>query len=124
MPYKNLKKQNSNRVHKVPEKVFDKLIWKLEIPTVRAARDLAFVKEGCCSSGLFYEIRCALKSGTLSLVPNWEQKEKCHYTFEKYYSIKDLSETLTTSTALLQSPRIKIGKHFLICTNYFIAEPL
>jgi len=56
VPYKTLNKQNSNREHKVPEKVFDKLIWRLEIPTVRAARDLAFVKEGCCSSGLFYEI--------------------------------------------------------------------
>jgi len=46
VPYKTLKKQNSNREHKVPEKVIDKLIWNLEIPTVREAHDLEFVVEG------------------------------------------------------------------------------
>lgn len=43
VPYKTLKKQNSNRDYKVPENVIDKLIWKLEIPTVKEAHDLEFV---------------------------------------------------------------------------------
>jgi putative nucleotidyltransferase with HDIG domain len=43
VPYKTLKKQNSNRDNKVPEAVIDRMIWKLEIPTVKEAHDLEFV---------------------------------------------------------------------------------
>lgn len=43
VPYKTLKKQNKNREHVVPEKVIDKLIGKLEIPTPKEAHDIEFV---------------------------------------------------------------------------------
>ena len=43
VPYKILKNQNANRAHKVPEKVIDKMIGKLEIPTTREAHDLEFI---------------------------------------------------------------------------------
>jgi len=43
VPYKTLKKQNSNREYKVPESVIEKMINKLEIPTVKEAHDLEFV---------------------------------------------------------------------------------
>lgn len=43
VPYSKLKKQNSNREYKVPENVIDKMIGKLEIPTVKEAHDLEFV---------------------------------------------------------------------------------
>ena len=43
VPFKRLMKQNANRTHKVPEQVIEKLIHKLEIPTVREAHELEFV---------------------------------------------------------------------------------
>ncbi len=43
VPYKTLKKQNANRAYKVPEQVIEKMIGKLEIPTVKEAHDLEFV---------------------------------------------------------------------------------
>jgi len=43
VPYKRLKRQNSNREFKVPEKVIDKMIKKLEIPTFREAHDVQYV---------------------------------------------------------------------------------
>ena len=43
VPFRKLKKQNANRDHKVPEAVIDKMIGKLEMPTVREAHDLEFV---------------------------------------------------------------------------------
>jgi len=43
VPFKKLKKQNANRDHKVPEIIIEKMIGKLEIPTVREAHDLEFV---------------------------------------------------------------------------------
>ena len=43
VPFKRLMKQNANRSHKVPEQVIEKLIHKLEIPTVREAHEIEFV---------------------------------------------------------------------------------
>jgi predicted kinase len=43
VPYRKLIKQNANREYKVPQSVIDKMIWKLEIPTVREAHELAFI---------------------------------------------------------------------------------
>lgn len=43
VPYKKLLKQNAGRDHKVPEKVIDKMITKLEIPSVKEAHDFVFV---------------------------------------------------------------------------------
>ncbi|GAB5555283.1 MAG: AAA family ATPase [Saprospiraceae bacterium] len=43
VPFKTLKKQNANRVHKVPEKILEKMIAKLEIPTPKEAHELEFV---------------------------------------------------------------------------------
>ena len=43
VPYKTLKSQNSNREHKVPENVLDKMVRKLEMPTVREAHDIEFI---------------------------------------------------------------------------------
>lgn len=45
VPYQQLKKQNHNREYKVPEKVIEKMIRKLEIPTCREAHDVAYVVE-------------------------------------------------------------------------------
>lgn len=43
VPYDQLIKQNGSRVHKVPLKVIDKLISKLEIPTVNEAHDVEYI---------------------------------------------------------------------------------
>ena len=43
VPYKTLLKQNSDRDHKVPENVIDKLIGKLEIPDVREAHEVEYI---------------------------------------------------------------------------------
>ena len=43
VPYKKLKQQNTNRKHKVPDNVLEKMIWKLEMPTVKEAHDLEFI---------------------------------------------------------------------------------
>ncbi len=43
VPFKTLKKQNANRMHKVPEQVINRMIGKLEMPTVREAHDLEFI---------------------------------------------------------------------------------
>lgn len=45
VPYQTLKRQNANRVHKVPSSVLDKMIAKLEIPTLKEAHDIEFVVE-------------------------------------------------------------------------------
>lgn len=45
VPYKKLKKQNANRRYKVPEQVIEKMIGRLEIPTVKEAHDLEFIVE-------------------------------------------------------------------------------
>ncbi len=41
--YKQLRIQNNNREHKVPEAVLDKMILKLEIPTCKEAHDIEYV---------------------------------------------------------------------------------
>ena len=46
VPYKALLKQNLNRAYKVPTSVIDKLIRKLEIPTVKEAHEIEFIVEG------------------------------------------------------------------------------
>ncbi|MFK7808003.1 MAG: AAA family ATPase [Saprospiraceae bacterium] len=46
VPYKKLLKQNANREYKVPEKVIQKLIGKLEIPDVKEAHEIEYVIEG------------------------------------------------------------------------------
>ncbi|MEK6479690.1 AAA family ATPase [Catalinimonas sp. 4WD22] len=43
VPYKQLIAQNHNRQHKVPEKVIENMIGKLEIPTPKEAHDIQFV---------------------------------------------------------------------------------
>ncbi len=43
VPYKKLKKQNSNRDYKVPDAVIEKMISKLEIPTVKEAHELLYL---------------------------------------------------------------------------------
>lgn len=43
VPFKTLKKQNANRVHKVPEKILEKMISKLEIPSPKEAHELELV---------------------------------------------------------------------------------
>ena len=43
VPYQKLKTQNHNREHKVPEKVLERMIEKLEIPTVREAHELEYL---------------------------------------------------------------------------------
>lgn len=43
VPYKTLLKQNHNRVYKVPEKVIEKMISKLEMPTFDEVYDVKFV---------------------------------------------------------------------------------
>ncbi len=43
VPYLQMLKQNKNREHIVPQKVIDKMIWKLEIPTVLEAHNVEFV---------------------------------------------------------------------------------
>lgn len=43
VPYRQLLKQNKNRLHIVPEKVIEKMITRLEIPTHREAHDLEFI---------------------------------------------------------------------------------
>jgi len=45
VPYKVLRKQNTNRTHKVPESVIEKMLSRLEIPTVKEAHDVEFVVE-------------------------------------------------------------------------------
>lgn len=42
VPYKKLLSQNHNRVHKVPEKVVNAMIGKLEIPTVKEAHEVVY----------------------------------------------------------------------------------
>jgi len=42
VPYKQLLSQNHNREHKVPEKVIERMISKLEIPTPKEAHELVF----------------------------------------------------------------------------------
>ncbi len=46
VPYKILLKQNSNREHKVPENIINKLIGKLEIPDLREAHEVEYIIEG------------------------------------------------------------------------------
>lgn len=46
VPFKTLKKQNANRSHKVPENVIDKMMRKLEMPTVREAHDVEYIING------------------------------------------------------------------------------
>jgi predicted kinase len=43
VPYKKLKKQNAKRKYPVPPSIIDKMIGKLEIPTVKEAHDIEFV---------------------------------------------------------------------------------
>ena len=43
VPYNQLIQQNHNRDYKVPEKVIEKMIGKLEIPTVREAHEVEYV---------------------------------------------------------------------------------
>ena len=43
VPYKKLVHQNHNRQFKVPEKVIENMILKLEIPTVREAHDVSYI---------------------------------------------------------------------------------
>ena len=43
VPYKELLKQNHNREYKVPEHVIDKLLSKLEIPTVKEAHNIKYI---------------------------------------------------------------------------------
>ncbi len=43
VPYKKLIYQNHNRKFKVPAKVIDKMILKLEVPTVKEAHDINFI---------------------------------------------------------------------------------
>jgi len=43
VPFSTLLKQNSNREHPVPVKVIEKLISKLEIPTIKEAHDVEYV---------------------------------------------------------------------------------
>jgi len=42
VPYASLMKQNHNREHKVPEKVINRMISKLEIPTYNEAHDIEY----------------------------------------------------------------------------------
>ncbi len=42
VPYKQLLSQNHNREHKVPEKVVESLIAKLEIPTPKEAHEIYY----------------------------------------------------------------------------------
>lgn len=52
VPYKQLLRQNHNREYKVPEKVIEKMLWKLEIPTPQEAHELRFeIKELLFFSG-------------------------------------------------------------------------
>ena len=46
VPYKTLLKQNSDREHKVPENVIDKLIGKLEMPDFKEAHEVEYIIEG------------------------------------------------------------------------------
>ncbi len=46
VPYKKLLKQNSDREHKVPENVIDKLIGKLEMPDFKEAHEVEYIIEG------------------------------------------------------------------------------
>ena len=46
VPYKTLLKQNSDREHKVPVKVIDKLIGKLELPDFKEAHEVEYIIEG------------------------------------------------------------------------------
>ncbi len=46
VPYKTLLKQNSDRDHKVPENVINKLIGKLEIPDFKEAHEVDYIIEG------------------------------------------------------------------------------
>ncbi|WP_299276500.1 AAA family ATPase [uncultured Psychroserpens sp.] len=43
VPYKQLLSQNHNRAHKVPEKVIESMITKLEIPTPKEAHDVMYI---------------------------------------------------------------------------------
>ncbi|MGB1316174.1 MAG: AAA family ATPase [Chitinophagales bacterium] len=43
VPYLQMLKQNKNREHIVPQKVIEKMIWKLEMPTVLEAHDVEHV---------------------------------------------------------------------------------
>ena len=45
VPYQKLLRQNSSRVHQVPVRVIDKMIQKLEVPTIREAHEVEFVIE-------------------------------------------------------------------------------
>ena len=46
VPYKTLLKQNSDREHKVPENIIDKLIGKLEMPDFKEAHEVEYIIEG------------------------------------------------------------------------------
>ena len=46
VPYKTLLKQNSDRENKVPVKVIDKLIGKLELPDFKEAHEVEYIIEG------------------------------------------------------------------------------
>ena len=46
VPYNTLMKQNSKREYKVPTMVIDKLIRKLEIPTVKEAHEIEYIIKG------------------------------------------------------------------------------
>ena len=43
VPYQQLLSQNRNREYKVPEKIIDRLINKLEIPTFREAHEIEYL---------------------------------------------------------------------------------
>lgn len=45
VPYEQLLSQNHHRDHKVPEKVIDKMIKRLEIPRFEEAHELEFLTE-------------------------------------------------------------------------------
>ncbi len=46
VPYKKLLKQNSDREHKVPEIVIDKMVGKLEMPDFKEAHEVEYIIEG------------------------------------------------------------------------------
>jgi len=46
VPYRTLLKQNSDREHKVPESVIDKLIIKLELPDFKEAHEVEYIVDG------------------------------------------------------------------------------
>ena len=43
VPFKTLKTQNHNRTHKVPFNVIEKMIGKLEIPTLEEAHEVKYM---------------------------------------------------------------------------------